>query len=68
MLDRLTAEEFRPLLGAACPLDLPGHSEAITLVEVTDGRAVPPAGFRKAFSLVFEGRAGQARLPQSIRA
>jgi len=63
MLDRLTAADFRPLLGQAFAADGP-----LILVDVTDSRAVPPAGFRRAFSLVFEGEAGQAMQPQGIRA
>jgi hypothetical protein len=63
-LDLLTAEDFRPHLGAR--FRLPQESVECELIELTEQEGSARSGSRKAFSVVFRGPA-QPVLDQRIR-
>ena len=68
MLDTLTLDSFRPLVGSGFELCEPDPAAQLILIEAESLlgiREKGPAGFREPFSLLFRGPA-DLELPQQI--
>jgi hypothetical protein len=65
MLDRLTVDDFTPLVGQVLQIKFPDHADTLTLIEAKGGRHRAPEGMRAPFSLTFRGENRSVMLGQS---
>jgi len=68
VLDRLTADDFAPLIGQTVLFDQPDYKEPLTISEVATSRIPAPTGGRQAFIVVMDGSNPAMMIAQGLYA